>query len=348
MKIAIIGAGLAGTSCAYLLKEYGFNCIVYESFSALASQGSGNNLGLYNPRLCAEYTPEAELYKTAFDFALETFPKLDKSINWNPCGALHLMTEEKRKIRYNKMVNSWGWDEGMMKIVSAKEASAIAGIPIDYDALYLPQSGAVSPKNLCKAYAQNIDIRYGHPISNLSDIDADIIILANGAGSNQFPEAAHLPLGTVRGQITEIKATKAAAQLKTALCYSGYTAPIQNGVQHIGSTFQRWLDHTNILEDDDEANIEKLYKNVPALAGDYEIDNHRAGLRITAPDHVPIIGKVSERLYVSTAHGSHGILTSLLGAKIITNMIADKSLPVSERVINKLNPNRFKVETDIQ
>lgn len=341
MKIAIIGSGMAGTSCAYLLKQYGHECIVYESSPAIASQGSGNNLGLYNPRLSAEYTPEAELYKTAFELALKTFPALGETIEWNPCGALHLMTDDKRKIRYNKMMKSWDWDGSMMQIVTSKEASNLAGIPIDHDALFLPQSGSVSPKKLCAAYAKDTPVHLNHTIESLSDIDADIIIMACGEGVCTLAETQHLPVGTVRGQITEINTTDRVAPLKTALCYGGYTAPITNDVQHVGSTFQRWLDHTDTLDEDDELNMSKLHAHIPSLNGEYEVADRRAALRVTAPDHMPIIGKISDRLYVSTAHGSHGVLTTLIGAQIIASMIKNEPLPVSGATMHAIDPVRF-------
>lgn len=49
-RIAIIGGGLAGTSCAYVLKQYGFEPVIYEAGDKLAYGASGNEVGLYNPR----------------------------------------------------------------------------------------------------------------------------------------------------------------------------------------------------------------------------------------------------------------------------------------------------------
>jgi tRNA 5-methylaminomethyl-2-thiouridine biosynthesis bifunctional protein len=337
MKIAIIGAGMAGTACAYSLKQYGHECIVYDGSESIASKGSGNSLGLYNPRFAAEYSPEAEFYKAAFETAINTFPKLS-GIDWRPTGALHLMTDETKTRRFTKMAKSWPWNDTMMQIVNPAAASKIAGIPINYDALYLPRSGAVSPKKLCAAYAQNTDIRFNTLIKSLNDLEADMVILACGKGIRDF---TNLPVNAVRGQVTDVKATSASQNLKTTLCYSGYITPAQEGIHHTGSTFQRWLAHDDILPEDDRDNIDKFIAAVPSLAGEYEVTYRRAALRVTSPDHFPIIGQWDERIFVTTAHGSHGILSSLMGAHIIAAMITGSEQVVSKRVINRLDPHRF-------
>ena len=339
MKVAILGAGLAGAACAYILKQYDADCIVYEAADRFASQGSGNPLGLYNPRPAAEYSPEAEFYKTAFETALKTFEELD-NIDWNPCGALHFMTDEKKIKRFHKMAKNWPWDETMMTLARSHEASQIAGVKVEYDALYLPQSGTVSPAKLCEAYLQDTEIHCNHAITDLSAIDADKIIIASGIGAVHLTD---IPIKSVRGQITVIKETATSQPMKTALCYGGYAAPAINGQHVIGSTFQRWLDHTDSVPEDDQGNINKLIKAVPSLSDDYEVTGHRAALRATSPDHFPIIGRVDDRTYISAAHGSHGILSSLMGAHILAAMLTGQKSPVSEAIIKRLDPHRFSV-----
>jgi tRNA 5-methylaminomethyl-2-thiouridine biosynthesis bifunctional protein len=340
MRIAIIGAGLAGTSCAHALKQYGIDSIVYEALSDKASGASGNRIGLYNPRFLADYSAEAIFYKEAFEVALATFAALE-NINWNPCGALHLINDDKKQIRFAKMIENWPWDEDMMRLVDKDVASEIAGVEIRSDALYLPQSGFVSPVALCEAYSKDTQIITGEKITSPDQIDADIIILTCAHAAKEWEAAAYLPLKTVRGQITAFKATPKSTQLKTALCYGGYCTPAFEDKHHVGATFQRWLDHTNIQPEDDEDNIGKLVTNLPALAGDYEILDHRAALRTTTPDYKPVIGKLTENIYISTAHGSHGILSSLMAARIIAADITKKKQPLPQEVLNHLDPNRF-------
>lgn len=338
-RVAIIGGGLAGTACAYFLRKAGAEPVIYEAGGEIAGGASGNMLGLYNPRLGAELTPESRFYKASFERALGTFETLP-DIDWSPCGALHLITDEKKEVRYRKMAQNWGWPEDQIRLISPHEASDLAGIEIEQDALYLPQSGFVSPPKLCRAYAQGVEIRLETPLSDMPEADA--VILAAGPGT--LPLLDDLPLKTVRGQVTHVKANQISRALKTVLCYSGYITPGFQDRHIIGSTFQRWLAHTDPLPQDDQDNLAKLGGAVAAMKDIFspeEIADSRAALRTTAPDHFPVIGHLRDNIYVSTAHGSHGILSSLSGAQILTARITNTRVSFDDEVLEKLSPHRF-------
>jgi tRNA 5-methylaminomethyl-2-thiouridine biosynthesis bifunctional protein len=335
--VAIIGAGLAGASCAYMLKQAGMTPIIYESGPEAASGASGNRLGLYNPRLSAERSPESEFYTAAFQLALQHFAILP-DIDWNPRGALHLMTDVQKQKRFPQTAANWGWGPQDMRIVSAKEASAIAGVPLTHAALYIARSGYVSPHKLVQHYLAGVEMHFNTPIENLDDIKADHIILCSAMDAARL---TGLPLQGVRGQVTDIKTAPPLAALKTVLCYGGYTTPEQAGQHMCGSTFQRWLSHTDVLAEDDADNLAKLFAAAPALAGAYELAGARAAIRSTSPDHFPVVGHSRDNVYVSTAHGSHGILSSLMAAQMITDIISDNILSVPQEIIHKLSPKRF-------
>ena len=171
------------------------------------------------------------------------------------------------------------------------------------------------------------------------DVDADITILAAGPALREFEVARDIDLRAVRGQVTMIKEV---VPLKTNLCYGGYVSAAVDGVQMIGSTFQRWLDHSEILDKDDTDNIEKLHEAVPAFPTNVEVVGSRASVRTTSKDHFPVVGQLDDGLYISSAHGSHGILSSLMAAEILAAHIAGKPSPVSQDVISALSPHRFK------
>ena len=383
MRVAIIGGGLAGCAAAYVLKRAGLTPVIYEAAPELAAGASGNALGLYNPRLSAHYSSEAQYYDYGFQKAREVFRSLchperlsfvipnecegsssykikrrslvsgtprddnsegqqdDNIIDYNPCGALHLVTDEKKEKRFRQMKENWPWSEGGMRWCSAAEASALAGVEIPHEALYLASSGFVSPRELCAAYTQGVEVCLNTRIETLEELDADAVILACAAGVNDF--APELPLQTIRGQVTYVRSSGVLAKLKTCLCYGGYTAPAHEGVHMVGSTFQRWLDHTDILPEDDRANIEGLAAAVPALAGDYEVTGQRVALRTASRDQFPVVGALPGRdnVYASAAHGSHGIISSLAAAYYLHDLVLARVPALSREAIDLLNPARF-------
>ena len=331
MRVNIIGGGLAGCALAYTLRQAGAEPVIYEAGNSLASGASGNDVGLYNPRFTAEYDAAGAFYSIAFFEALALFTLFGDVIDWKPCGALHLITDEKKARRFPKTVKNWQWG-----------ATTLSGVEIDCDALFLAKSGIISPKKLCHAYARDVDVHLNTSVPDAGVLEGGVTILACGMGCAKFKEGAHLPLRPVRGQITYAEETAESQALKTTIGYGGYVAPSFGGVHCVGSTFQRWMDHSDLMSGDDLSNLSKLSESVPSLSTVCNTKNSRASIRTAARDHFPVVGQLGEGVYISTAHGSHGILSSLLSAKIITNTIFQGQPLVSEGVMKALSPARFE------
>lgn len=341
MKIKIIGGGLAGTACAYILKMRGHDVVLFEKSGALASGASGNSVGLYNPRFTAEFCPQAEFYSSAFFLALSVFATFE-NIGWFPCGALHLVTDEKKARRFPKTLENWAWGQDDMQMLTPAQASVISGIEIKNDALYLPRSGVISPQRLCQRYAQDIDVRLNTKAEEIPSRDADCVILACAIGAKEFPQGSNIPLKPVRGQVSLVRPTEVSSRLRTTIGFGGYIAPAFDGIHCLGSTFQPWLDHDRIEDQDDQENLQKLRTSIPSLGDINEISNHRAGVRTTTKDHFPVIGAVADGVFISAGHGSHGILSSLMGAFIIADLIEGKGNIVSDHVLRSLRSSRFQ------
>lgn len=347
MKIVIIGGGLAGCALAYVLKGRGAEPVIVEAADQLAAGASGNKIGLYNPRFTADLTQQGAFYSDAFFRALAVFEALE-DIDWVPCGVLHLITEEKKARRFSKTCESWMWGAEDMRLVNAAEASAIAGIEILYDALYLPRSGSVCPEKLCRAYADGVAVHLNVRVESLEqvklDFGADVVVVANGLGALGFEECAGVPLRAVRGQVSLVESAGVLADLSCHLCYGGYVSRAVEGMHVVGSTFQPWLDHANIIDADDVENFQKLREAVPCLRDvDFRLTGHRAAVRCSVKDHFPVIGALGAAagFYISAGHGSHGILSSLAGADFLADLILGEETHLSQDHRALLSPGRF-------
>ena len=340
-KVNIVGAGLAGTSLAYVLKSRGLEVVIYEASDSIAACASGNEVGLYNPRFSAQKDEVGAYYSDAFFAALDVFEGFGAAIDFNPCGALNLITDERKGVRYRKCVDSWGWGEDNLRIVSAEEASEIAGITIEHEAMYSSRSGSISPYKLCHEYARGVEVHLNNPISDVNDLDGDVTILACGMGALGFEEAKYLPLVPVRGQVSYIAQNEVSAHLKTALCYGGYIAPAAGGVHCLGATFDRQHAHSKCFEADDLANLKGLEDSVYSLELPCSIRKSRAGVRVSSRDYFPVIGQLGRGVYISTAHGSHGILSTLYSANILSDMVLDEDISVYGKLVKLLSPARF-------
>ena len=340
-RVAIIGGGLAGTACAYTLKRYGLSPVIYESGQALAGGASGNKYGLYNPRFSAFRTAESDFYAGAFAQVVREFAGME-SISQQPCSALHLVTSEDKEKRFRQVCEHWGWPEDELRMVRAAQASEIAGIKLQQNALYLKSSGAVSPAELCVSYANNIEVRKADRVEELNHIDADILILACGAGAKPF--VPWLPIHSVRGQVSEISGNDASDALRCNLHFGGYISAAHAGRHMVGATFQSWLDHCDILDEDNAENIARMQAAIPAFAEhEFPVVGARAALRTSSKDRFPIAGAVPGMpgVYVSTAHGSHGIVSSLACAQLIADDICGAPVSQSKASRAALSAQRF-------
>ena len=348
-RIAIIGGGLAGTSCAYVLKQYGFEPVIYEASECLASGASGNSIGLYNPRFSKLRDSLSDFFAPAYAQFIRNAKQAGDAVDYRPCGSLHLMNDADKEARLRSMAAHWLWHGDHVQILEADEASAIAGIKLDEAALYLPDSGFVSPQKLCDFYARDIEVHLNTKIDDVSSLDAEAIdakaiILASGAAIKDFEMLSWLPIETIRGQVSLLQETKASRNLKSNLCYGGYLSPSKNGIHVAGSTFEKWTKHTDVTTENHDDNIYKLKNNVAALADEnFEIQSGRAGMRVATNDRFPVVGAVPNHnnIYVSSAFGSHGLVGSITAAHLIADLLRGGVCSLSADTVSALSAYRF-------
>lgn len=363
-RVAVVGGGLAGTACAYVLRQRGLEPVIFEAADHLGAGASGNRIGMLNPRFYAQRSPEADFYASAFALAGRALKSLPESAGVAACGSLHLMIDADKEKRFGALVSSGQWPDEAAQLVDAARASEIAGVEISYPALWLPGGGIAHPEAVCQAYAEGCDVRFNTPLSSLEQRKDggwrvngevfDAVILACGAAVKGVEQAVWLPVHTVRGQVSWVKETEQTGKLNCNICYGGYITPAQGGLHVVGSTFQKWLEHTDLLREDDEANLEKLRDYVPGLTDGAELIGGRAGLRTAVQDRFPLISRMPDGrvwdeggeddfpdLYVSTGHGSHGVVSTILGAQLIADMIMADVWALGRDSVAALSPARF-------
>ncbi|OIN86775.1 MAG: hypothetical protein AUJ12_03930 [Alphaproteobacteria bacterium CG1_02_46_17] len=348
-SVAVIGGGIAGVAAASSLHDRGVEVHVYEK-NGLASGGSGNVRGLFNPRFTAQRGFESDFYSSAFMQALRVFQNLD-DVGFDPCGSLHLVGDDQKQKRFDGFLGNWDWHQDHARMVSKEEAGLISGVPVKHDALYLPDAGMVSPFRVVAALAKKVSV-VAEEVLALQQSDSqwlvngrtyDAVVLACAADVLKFSQTQWLPVHTVRGQVSVIQVPDSLGELACNLCYGGYASHPFDGKMVVGSTFQSWLDDLSIREEDHADVLSKLSSVVEGFDGAADICDARAAFRCSAKDRVPVIGAMPEYhgLYVSVAHGSHGLTSSVLAAEIIAAQMMGESSPVPRNVITNVSAQRF-------
>lgn len=368
-KIAVIGAGLAGASMAYVLRGRGMNVDVYDP-NGIASGASGNPLGLINPKLTAQQSPETDFYASAYALTLRVLKGLYQThpgIAFRQCGAFHpAMDNEKQKRQSAYLKNLW-WHSDHMHPVTRSMTEEITGVPLGYDGIFFPDAACVNPRALCTAYLDGAPVERlgvtgiehtdGHWVLTADDGSRkegyDSVVLANGWKVKDFAQTAWLPIHTTAGQISVFEPTERTRALRCNLHFGGYLSPARDGIQLLGATFKPWDDEAEVTQDDHAENLQKLATLDAALAQGIDITDGRASLRTSSQDRLPVIGQVPDAqqwqdaqsyhggLYVSTAHGSHGIISSLMAAYDLAAQICGDANAMSLASRQSVAPERF-------
>lgn len=325
-RVAVVGAGLAGLSAAWHLRREGVDVVVYDA-QGIASGASGNAVGIINPKLTAQPSAQSDYYTSAYAYALAHLPVAR-------VGALHLQTDDDKARRFAGYVQNLGWDPAHMVRLDARDASDVAGVALGVPCLHYPDAGYASPKDICAMLADGIDVR----IEKIDALpEADAVIIAAGPSVTQF---CGVPVGAVRGQTTRLAANDVSARLKCNLSYGGYVTPSVDGAHMCGATFQPWGTSPGVSDDDHARNIASLEASVPDLAGLQAVSGW-VGFRAAAKDRFPLVG-ASGDVYLSAAHGSHGMISGFMAGAVLASAIAGAPSPVGAHSLAALNPARFK------
>lgn len=332
-KIAVIGAGLAGASIAYHAQVRGIEVDVFEKEDHIGAKASGNIMGLLNPALTPTQQWKNRFYAAALSYARKLFSSLQEGhdIDYDTCGSVHILSDEKKKKRFEKIVRNCGWPENYIRLISAEEASEYAGVSVPYESVYMSVAAKISPIKLVKAMLSDITCHTHVEITHWEKNDKgyrlftsegetyegyDYLVLASGLSARNIVGLDIPILKPIRGQVTYLKSPEIAAALKTNLCFGSYLTKLDEQTLVTGATYDRGNTNANHCCEDDQSNLDFLAQYFPELADKMEITGGRAGVRITTEDYMPHYGfsKTDETLYYSLAHRSHGVLSSQICA----------------------------------
>lgn len=202
------------------------------------------------------------------------------------------------------------------------------------------------------------------------------VIIATAWQLPDIAQAGHLPVRPIAGQITQIPSEGPVAGLKTVICSDRYLVPAHKGKHCLGATFHLNRADAQCRREDDIENIQQLHKRLPAIiSADTQAEGARASTRAASPDYLPMLGPVVNpeaftaqygkalqkrltrrlppppwhpNLWVNTAHGSKGLCSVPLTAKLLACWINGEPLPMEQSLVNHLNPNRFLIRSLIR
>lgn len=197
--------------------------------------------------------------------------------------------------------------------------------------------------------------------------EAGTLVLANAGDALRLLAGRFTPpLTPVRGQVSRAPAAALQA-LGVALptrpvAGAGYVLPPHAGEVVFGATSSPGDARADLREADHHANLEQLAR---LLGRPLDLDTSalwgRAAVRWRSDDRLPLVGPVPDiaaargaarleqprfvprcpGLFVFTALGSRGIVSSTLGAQVLAAWIAGAPVPLEAGLIDAIDPARF-------
>ncbi len=392
-QAVIIGGGLAGCTSARALAERGWKIILVERHAELAQEASGNPQGVLYAKLSPKNEAQAEFNLHALQFALQFYRS-----RWNDigaqCGVVQLAHSESEQQLHALLREKFSAADELVQFVDAAQATAIAGATLNQSALYFPNAGWINPRKLCESLTDHASIRVitdctalvlekienDWQINNNPELRAPVVIIANATDAKSFAITQHLPIKSIRGQITYLPQTRLSKTLKTLVCSEGYIGPAVNDLHCTGATFNLQDATRELRAEDHRTNLQNLRSPLPELLDEWEklaVENlrGRVAFRCTLPDYLPLVGAVPNEqamledfaplrknaraaihkagayhngLFINIGHGSRGLAYTPLCAELLAAHINQEVLPLPRELANALNPARFLIRNLIK
>ncbi|MCL9685009.1 bifunctional tRNA (5-methylaminomethyl-2-thiouridine)(34)-methyltransferase MnmD/FAD-dependent 5-carboxymethylaminomethyl-2-thiouridine(34) oxidoreductase MnmC [Legionella maioricensis] len=376
----IIGAGLAGSYTAYSLAKRGWQVTIIDELDAAGQGGSANQQAILFPKVSAYKSPLTQFMLSAFLYANQVYTQILNQLKLGELKGSLLLAHNDKEKKAQRSLEDWllHYPE-LGELVNEQRASELAGISLDKTGLFIPLSGWINSPALCQELVKSdrINLLTNYSVSSLvfdnhqwviHDIEAPVLILANGPRVNSFKETSHLPVKTIRGQMTAIQSTASSNQLIIPLCAEGHVLPELNGAHHFGATYEPGMTTAPIYATDDEKNMMRLNQITDEELWSKKVVAHWAGLRAATPDYLPLVGMApkmeefislfaglesnSKRwiakagsyypgLYICAGFGSRGLTTVPLCAEWLAGLINNEISSLPRNLIHALSPSRF-------
>jgi tRNA 5-methylaminomethyl-2-thiouridine biosynthesis bifunctional protein len=380
-RVAIVGAGLAGSATARALAQQGIPTIVFDRLPAAAGGASGNPAGLVHGVVHADDAPHARWHRAAALHALQILrPLLDSgSIDGRLDGLLRL--EQRMDLpAMQRLLAARSLPADYVQALGAADAAARTGVDVAAPAWFYPSAGWVDPRALVRTWLAHdgIETRLATAVERIGRdgngvwrllgagdrclVEVDHVVLANAHDAQRLAAASRWPLQSSRGQLTRLGApVPDCPGLRLPIAGAGYAIPLPGGDLLCGATVDVDDPDPATRRGDHARNLASL----SALIGrrvdvDPAMVSGRVAWRLSAIDRLPLVGALPDAtapgrlrqdqprhiarlagFHVLAALGSRGIAQSALCGEILAGWIGGAPLPVGGALLDAVDVARF-------
>lgn len=319
-RVAVIGAGIAGNSVAYALRERGIEVDLYDRGETLASGASGNPVAMFEPTLLKETSPLGHWLRHCYLFGLDYYNRLEKQgarVWKRRCGSLQLALDDKALQRQKKLLKSPSLPKGYFSYVARDEIAGLTGLSAqvlsNLEGLWYPLAGCLDTQALASFLTSGTRLNLNCSVEALSRDKtgwrlhenhgavvgrADAVVLCQGYDIKRLEGLETLPLAMNKGQLFTFDTPEIMQGQKAILSADFYLSPPLDGRQVCGASYEQWQDENpQSWQEPDSRNRDSIFQRLkarfPLLGWDMLGSiTERASLRATVSDRFPIAGPV--------------------------------------------------------
>jgi len=356
--VIVIGAGVAGCSSAYFLKQKGLKVLVLDR-AGIAVEGGSSAAGAFVSPKIGKGSSLQSLTNEAFEFAknfyLENFPQY-----FTQTGVVRIPKDEddaKKFSEYEAFNHSrreWMNEEHLRKI----------GIKKSYESLFFNEAGVCESTKLCEAFLEGIECQkyevksliYEDDVWEVGEYRAKKLILATGY-ENKFFDMRYMGVKGTWGTRGNYATT---LDLNVSMHKKISVSANLEGIVKIGATHEKEI---NSCVACGEEPLKDLFATASEMVdtSDFKLKETFCGMRSGSKDYFPLLGSVisvhemldeypklprgqklketptkMDNLYVYNGLGGRGFVFAPLMGKMLADNIVDGTA-IDERV----NPDRL-------
>ena len=324
----IVGCGLAGISFAETVRKANKTYVVIDDGSQHSSLVAA---GMYNPVILKRFT-EVWLAKEQLELALPFYKDIENLLNTRIDYKLRVLRRfasvEEQNLWFNATDNP-----NLEPFLSTKlvnNTNTCIEAPFGYGEVL--EAGRIDTDVLIAEYINflnetNVFINETFDYNQLESkkdgvsykhIQAKHIVFCEGFGIKKNPYFRNLPLYGTKGEVICIKAPE--LKLEFTLKASVFLIPDGNDEYYVGATYNNY-DKTNAPTQD--AKDQLINKVKSFLKCDFEVVNHKAGMRPTVKDRRPLVGTHPENnnIHILNGLGTRGVMIGPYAALALFNNI---------------------------
>lgn len=345
-SVAVLGAGIAGSSVARALCRRGVQVHLYDSANGPATGASGNWAGAFHPHITRGDSLLSKLSRLGFEHTVQALEQLTdqglliKGRDWDTPGHLQTVPADEAERTQDTLAQLGFPDE----LVHWAQANAV--LPTPLGGLFFPQGGWIKPAAWVQA---NLDAcggllvtHYNSPVSDLAELrkQHDAVVVCCAQNSIDLAPIRGANVGAVKGQISKLRSVSRPGVVLSGESYA-IAPPLEDWLV-LGATYERPVLDLEPTPQADEENITRFTKAFPDWPLG-ELVDHRCAVRSVWHDRLPAIGPVPDMpgVYMSTGFASRGLLWAALGGWLVADHCLGQ--PLDLRLLGKITPRPAKV-----